>query len=255
MSALRDIIRALIFRQRRLQKVSVEYCAHNELLPKVLVRTPSNSLRTMLGLPFSEHASQLNQDVFALLYNQFKTGFFVEIGANNGFNLSNTVYLEECFGWSGILIEANPIYLPQLARRRAVVVNKAVASEDGVLEFIDAGLYGGIASSIDPVHAAYTESAKKIKVSATTLNKILHEHKAPKVINFISIDVEGGELPILEQMCSLKEYRFSSGCIEHNFRQKEYEEFKALLSSAGYKVVWEGLTYHDLFFVDGRAGS
>lgn len=254
MSRVREFIKSFIFRQHALRKVGVGYCAHNGLLPEVLVKTPSKSLREMFGLPFNEHVSQLNQDVFALLVNKFKQGFFVEIGANDGFNLSNTIYLEECFGWNGILIEANPSYLPELSRRKAVVVNKAVAASDGVFEFVDAGLYGGITSTIDPTHAVHTDNANKIKIQATTLDKILREHHAPRDINFISIDVEGGELPIVEQMCALKEYRFLSGCIEHNFRQKEYEAFKTLLNAAGYKVVWEGQTCHDLFFVDDRTG-
>lgn len=61
-------------------------------------------------------------------------------------------------------------------------------------------------------------------------------------------------LPSVEQMCVLQEYRFLSGCIEHNFMQKEYGSIKSMLSAAGYKVVWEGQTCHDLFFVDDRAG-
>lgn len=254
MSGIREYLKSFIFGQNSLRKASVGYCAHNGLLPEVLVRTPSNSLREMFGLPFNKQTSQLNQDVFALLVNKFQQGFFVEIGANDGFNLSNTIYLEECFGWRGILIEANPAYLSELSKRKATVVNKAVAASDGVFEFIDAGLYGGVASTIDPVHAVHTDNANKIKVQATTLDKILRENKAPRNINFISIDVEGGELPIVEQMCALTEYRFLSGCIEHNFRRKEYDAFKALLNAAGYKVVWEGQTLHDLYFVDGRVG-
>lgn len=43
------------------------------------MRTPSKSLREMFELPFSKHVSQLNQDFFALLFNRFRPGFFVEI--------------------------------------------------------------------------------------------------------------------------------------------------------------------------------
>ena len=254
MKKIKAFVKSLIFRQQLMKRLGVEYCAHSGLLPEVIVKTSSRSLRQIFGLPFNEHTSQLNQDVFALLANRFKQGFFVEVGANDGFNLSNTVYLEECFGWKGILIEANPFYLPELSKRRAVIVNKAVAASDGVFEFVDAGLYGGITSTIDPTHAFHTNKAKKIKIQATTLNSILGENHAPPDINFISIDVEGGELPIVEQMCALRNYRFMSGCIEHNFRLKEYEAFKMLLDAAGYKVVWEGQTSHDLFFVDKRPG-
>lgn len=254
MNVMREAVKKCLLGLPVLRKLSLAYCAHNELLPELLVRTPSKSLRKMFGMPYCEHTSQLNQDVFALLFKGFKPGFFIEIGANNGFNLSNTVYLEQCFDWTGILIEANPAYLGELQGRKAKIVNKAVAEEDGYLEFVDAGLYGGIASTIDPVHSRHTSEAGKIKVPATTLGKILQDHNAPPIIDFISIDIEGGELPVVEQLCMQREYRFKTGCIEHNFRRDEYGALKSSLEAAGYMVVWEGQTLHDLFFIDGRTG-
>lgn len=254
MSGIRRLIGSLIYRQPVLKSASVGYCSYNGLLPEILVRTPSNILREMFGLPFNDHVSQLNQDIFALLVNRFQQGFFVEIGANDGFTLSNTIYLEECFGWRGLLVEANPAYLPDLLKRKAMVVNKAVAASDGVVEFVDAGLYGGVASTIDLTYATYTAQASKIRVQATTLEAILMEAKSPPVIDFISIDVEGGELPIVEQMCASNNYRFLSGCIEHNYRKKELAEFKSLLNVAGYRIAWEDQTLHDLYFVDSRSG-
>ena len=41
-------------------------------------------------------------------YLDFEEGFFVEAGANDGFNQSNTYYLEKIKKWSGILIEPIP---------------------------------------------------------------------------------------------------------------------------------------------------
>ena len=35
-------------------------------------------------------------------------GSFVEIGANDGLSGSQTLVLERCLGWDGLLIEANP---------------------------------------------------------------------------------------------------------------------------------------------------
>ena len=47
-----------------------------------------------------ESRSELKQEGFALLETNFKTrGFFVEIGATNGFYASNTYLLEKKFKW------------------------------------------------------------------------------------------------------------------------------------------------------------
>lgn len=55
---------------------------------------------------FSQSYSQLRQDLFVLNQLKFKkNAFFVEFGATNGINLSNTYLLEKKFNWNGILVE------------------------------------------------------------------------------------------------------------------------------------------------------
>ena len=50
--------------------------------------------------------SQIYQDIFVLYtLNWKRNGFFVEFGATNGFDLSNSYLLEKDFGWKGILCE------------------------------------------------------------------------------------------------------------------------------------------------------
>ena len=126
---LKSVLRRSLVAQSWLRRPITRYCVENGLLPAVLVRTPSGELRRLLCLPEYEFQSELNQDVFALLVNRFQTGYFVDVGANDGYALSNTAYLEDKFGWHGVLIEPNPRYASSLAgRKRSIVVNKAVAS-------------------------------------------------------------------------------------------------------------------------------
>lgn len=255
LGSIKRAIWARLARVNMLRRPALKYCIDNKLLPSLLIGTPSNVLREMLGLPPSEHQAQLNQDVFALLMNKFRTGFFLEIGANDGFTFSNTVYLEKEFGWKGILIEANPKYMASLsARKGAVVVNKAVSSGKGAATFIDAGLYGGLESSLDESHRARTDGAASIMVECMGLQEILDTSAAPTRVDFISVDVEGGEIPIVEQMVSVNR-RFGCGCIEHNGRGTDYAHMVRLLGNAGYRVVWEDQTVHDLFFVDNELTS
>ena len=58
------------------------------------------------GLNIKNTKSQINQDIFVLYtLNWKRNGFFVEFGATDGMDLSNTYLLEKDFGWRGILSE------------------------------------------------------------------------------------------------------------------------------------------------------
>ena len=249
LNEIRNRLRRSLLNTSHFRRFAVAYCAHNALLPQVMTRYDSKKLREELFLPASEEGAQLNQDVFALIANRFQPGFFVEIGANDGYTLSNTLFLENQFGWTGLLVEANPSYLGRLGTRSAKVVNKAVAAQKGTVEFIAAGLYGGIASSLQSAHADKTRGAQRISVETATLDEIFMECGVPARMEFISIDVEGGEIPILEQLCASK-YRFKSGCIEHGLRPGDLEAFKRMLNHSGYRDVWLSQTMQDLYFMD-----
>jgi FkbM family methyltransferase len=249
---VREFLRQKLLNAAWAKKVGVAACAEAELLPAALVRMPSMQLRRLFGLPSCEHASQLNQDFFALIFNRFRSEYFVEIGANDGFTLSNTVYLEACFKWDGLLIEANPQYAESLGRRRARALNVAITAAEGEFKFVAAGLYGGLSESLGSAYKHYTSSAPTIVVRGARLETVLRESNAPSVIGFVSVDVEGSEPDIVKQICELPGYRFNTGCIEHNYRISDLNAMKNMLSAAGYRVVWDGMTQHDLFFVDER---
>jgi FkbM family methyltransferase len=250
--SIRQIVKSVVLRTKAFRKPSVAYCAEHSLLPEVVVRSSPQTLRSLLFLPASGRSTQLNQDVFALIVNRFRPGYFLEIGANDGFTLSNTIYLEEEFGWVGLLVEANPAYEASLRRRRAEVTIAAVVDVEGTYKFRSAGLFGGIVDSLDPAHANRTRTSESIEVWGTRLSRILKERQAPPVIDFVSIDVEGAEVSIVDQLCELTEFRFTCGCIEHNGRESDYSRIAASLQRAGYRVVWQHQTQHDLYFVDAR---
>ena len=42
------------------------------------------------------------------LFGRLRNGFFIEAGAHDGVDISNTLYLEKQLGWTGILVEPNP---------------------------------------------------------------------------------------------------------------------------------------------------
>jgi FkbM family methyltransferase len=232
------------------RRAAVKLCVERRLLPRVFSSTPGNALRDMLLLPESEHCSQLNQDIFALLMNRFRPGYFIEVGANDGFELSNTLYLEQHFGWTGVLVEANPRYLDSLSRReRSIVVNKAISDQAGEAEFVDGGVYGGLSTKLDGTHTRRTEGAGRIRVQCITIDDFFGLVNPPEVIDFLSIDVEGADLQILRGFVSSGR-RIRCGCVEMNYRRDDIEAATGLLERSGYRVVWRDQTLQDLYFVD-----
>jgi hypothetical protein len=56
-----------------------------------------------------EWTSQVGQDrTIAEIFDEKRGGFFLDLAANDAAVLSNTLTLEQSFGWRGICVEANP---------------------------------------------------------------------------------------------------------------------------------------------------
>ena len=76
------------------------------------------------GLNIKNVKSQINQDIFVLYTAKLKrNGFFVEFGATNGVDLSNTYLLEKDFGWRGILSEPNPHWRDEIIKNRKTYID------------------------------------------------------------------------------------------------------------------------------------
>ena len=52
-------------------------------------------------------------------YLNFRNGFFIEVGANDGYSQSNTYFLEKFLGWRGILVEGIPSLYEKCKRIRS----------------------------------------------------------------------------------------------------------------------------------------
>ena len=76
----------------------------------------------------SQHQEDLKLLLPLLCMAGGKPGSFVELGAFRGIELSNTYMYERCFGWSGVLIEGNPINFAALnaSGRTSTKVHSAV---------------------------------------------------------------------------------------------------------------------------------
>ena len=92
-----------------------------ELATRAKITTQSDETKFLLFAQEHLHVSQsqILQDLFVLYELRGKeNGFFVEFGATNGIDSSNSFLLEKHYHWDGILAEPGRIWQEQLKKNR-----------------------------------------------------------------------------------------------------------------------------------------
>lgn len=121
--------------------------------------------------------SQLGQDIFALQQNNLKReGFFIEIGAADGVELSNTFLLEKEFGWSGILVEpARNVQKKLKESRSAKILSVALTSStQSLVKFSEKGVLSTVTEfQNEDLHRKYRRFSKKYAVDNDSLLNIV----------------------------------------------------------------------------------
>lgn len=144
--------------------------------------------------------AQVCQDRFALELIG-TDGFFLDLGAgwDGGVLNSNTLLLEE-FGWDGISVDGNPEHAN---RRRSKCIRSKVICE---------------------------------YIPETTIKEILDSNFAPKVIDYVSVDIEPFSMVALNNF-PFDDYEFKVMTFEHDLYAagpKQKQEAYDLLTSHGY---------------------
>lgn len=218
-----------------------------------LLLTLPNEKASQLLKYLKKSKSQLRQDLFVLSELNFKNnGYFVEFGATNGFDLSNTYLLEKEFGWSGILAEPARCWHKVLKENRSANIDiHCVWKESGVsLTFneVDTAELSTINTySESDIHKDIRKQGKKYEVNTISLNDLLSKFNAPFHIDYLSIDTEGSEYIILSNFDFTK-YSFSVITCEHNFSPMR-EQIYILLSKHGYMRKYQNLSKFDDWYV------
>lgn len=124
------------------------------------------------------------------------TGLFLDIGAYDGTNLSNTKALEE-LGWTGVFVECSPSPLAQLLKthggKQHTIIGAAIGNGSPMV-FHDSG--GDAVSSLDAQHAEKWAQAASFRtmivptITPATLHSMLVGLGRDKP-DFVSVDIEG----------------------------------------------------------------
>jgi FkbM family methyltransferase len=226
---------------------------------KVSSLVPQTVVQQLAACVDKSH-SQIGQDLVALVTSNFKnSGFFVEFGATNGKDLSNTYLLEKEFSWTGILAEPATFWQSKLQENRNCILDfRCVTNRSGEqLDFME------VQDVLNQSHSAelstleeFTDNgdwASKIrnglryKVETISLLDLLIEHNAPRYVDYISIDTEGSEFLILRDF-DFSQFEFGFISVEHNFTKRRTELFNLLILN-GYVRIWSEISEFDDWFV------
>ncbi len=158
--------------------------------------------------------SQYKQEDFVCEFFKNKTnGFFVELGGLDGIRHSNTYLLENKYMWNGLIIEPSPSLYLELKENRNVITENILISnkyEKGVdfLYIEDKTKCIGLQGIMENYNKKHLNRIRNelnndskfyniIKMDTTTLQKICEKYKIYN-IDYLSLDVEGSELKVLQ---------------------------------------------------------
>jgi len=184
------------------------------------------------------HGQLLQDEMVIKLLNFKRNGYFIDLAANEAVGLSNTYVLERDYDWTGLCIEPNPEYWYSLAFRKCQTVGAMVGKnqdEEVAVVFGKKHLAG--------IEFRGTKRKDQTTRRTANLERVFNLFKVPKKIDYLSLDVEGAELFIMEAF-PFDKYQFSVLSIEW-----VPDKLKGLLLRNGYKLVhhfrdWETLWVH-----------
>lgn len=150
------------------------------------------------------------QDEWVIEALQWKrNGFFVDVGAYDGIADSNTAALEKFFGWQGLCVEAGSSWGQLIKNRnRDFCVHACIDVAEWEVEFVSAGQLSGVVGDrtdwreYDPdVREALIQARLNGNVGilkTMTIGSLLDLRMAPRVFDYLSLDIQGLEQPVIQ---------------------------------------------------------
>lgn len=158
-------------------------------------------------MPQDRSYSQISQDIFVLNFFGRKASYFLDLGCGDGnsYPCGNNTLLLEQNGWDGLSIDID-------------------------------------SNAVNSFNATRKTKALAFDLANSDLKKILDENQCPKVIDYLSFDVDEVSETVLAKL-PLNDYVFRFVTFEHNayIPNQYYRTLKAnankILSESGYQIL------------------
>lgn len=186
--------------------------------------------------------SQQNEDKYLLKLfkiEDVQNGTYLEIGAYDGIYFSNTLFLQNEYGFSGILIEPQKTLFEELTINRPLdfLVNSAISnSEETQISFIGDNLEAGI-SSLSSINLERFPAWKNYMVDNKKMKTVIQDSNL-KYIDVMFIDTEGSEFEIIKSI----NFSFPISLIvveAHKENKEEDKLLKEILNDYGFKFYFQ----------------
>jgi FkbM family methyltransferase len=190
------------------------------------------------------YAQNLEDVIFQRVFEK-DDGVYVDVGANDPV-IDSATYALYRRGWRGIAVEPQAALHARALEIRPEDTNiQALASDvEDIVAFYEVEPWHCL-STLDPAiaarHAADGFTVRETRMPALTLNTLLTEHLGPRVIDLLTVDVEGAEEKVLAGL-DLRRYRPTLIMIEAMAPERQIDvsqPSEAILRSAGYEPVYE----------------
>lgn len=213
-----------------------------------------------------ELSAQYGQDFFTLccaLSIPEMPHIFIEAGASDGVQWSNTRILEAQCGWRGLLVEPCRSFENLLRENRLSPVDTRCLAPTGgqKILFREVNLSNTKfpisspeLSCIDQLQpkdwASSVRSNNSITYPVDTVdfNELMKYHQLPSRIGYLSLDTEGSELDILSSI-DFTRWTIDVLTVEHNQRIVDMRSLRKLMNQKGYECVLEDCSQADFWFV------
>lgn len=190
------------------------------------------------------YAQNFEDVMIARLFDADYSGFYVDIGAAHPDFLSVTRHFYDQ-GWSGINVEPTFRFYPLLceARPRDVNLQCAIGNSSGLATFYEIPKFAEnstLERTVADRLAAEELAATPHEVEVVRLANVCDTHVKDRTIDFMKIDVEGGELGVL-QSGDWERFRPRLLIVEAtvvNSKEENWQIWEPILTEANYHKVW-----------------